>query len=253
MESCREAKFDLPPLYKICISKMASWPETDPLAAGTHVTLHILKKRVGISFWIEQFTGKSCLQRDMCRFHLFCQAPLSVSERHPFHTCQNVFGLKIILRMFRVASRTLIREQCGEAENGTENQENLCLASAENLFMWLLLVVPIPLHLYSRGHKRQRAIFLASSNSWWVLTRELALGGITAIFKGRWKHLFNMKKSFLPEGENMFPKSTYMILDIKRFVSCLLWISWLQIRWMIFISMFYPDFVKRLMSVILCF
>lgn len=94
----------------------------------------------------------------------FLSTPLSVSERHPFHTCQNVFGLKIILRMFRVASRTLSREQRGEAENETKDQENLCLASAENLFYVTVTVAPIPPRLYSHGHKRQCARFLASSN-----------------------------------------------------------------------------------------
>ena len=89
----------------------------------------------------------------MCRFHLFCQAPLSVSERHPFHTCQDVFGLKIILRMFRVASRTLSREQRGEAEKETKDQENLCLASAENLFFVPVTAALIPPHRYSHGSR----------------------------------------------------------------------------------------------------
>lgn len=170
---------------------------------NTRYTSH-WKTGAGISFWIERFIGKSCLQRNMCRFHLFCQAPLSVSERHPFHTCQDVFGLKIILRMFRVASRTLSREQRGETENETKDQENLCLASAENLFYVPVTAAPIPPHRYSHGRERQCAHFLASSNFWWILTRELELGGIQPFLRGRWKQLFNTRKSFLPEGKICF-------------------------------------------------
>lgn len=92
-----------------------------------------------------------------------------ISQRHPFHTCRNVLGLIIILRMFRVASRTpeggnnVVKQKKrlrgpGEFVSGIHLKSFLCVWQRH---LWH----PFPLHL----HKKQHAYFSASSNSWQAL------------------------------------------------------------------------------------
>lgn len=119
-----------------------------------------------IILWIKQFTRKSLLQRNMCKFHLFFQ-------KHLFHTCLNVFGLKITPRMFRAASRT---PEWGtmwlHRKRDSENQKICVWHLFKAFFVWQhYLWHPSPRHLVFPLHEKQHACFSASSKSWPVLTR----------------------------------------------------------------------------------
>lgn len=91
IESCWEAKVDLPPSTKFASSQRWRCVRNGSIN-GTRYTSHT-EQGWGLLSELSNSLA-SPAGKGRCADFIFSVKLLSVSERHPFHTCQNVFGLE---------------------------------------------------------------------------------------------------------------------------------------------------------------
>lgn len=144
-----------------------------------------------IVFWIQQVTGRSWLLKNTCKYHLFSQAHLSISQRYPFHTCLRAFAFRNPpAEAQRWHQGRLRGDGCGVVEKKTWSIRRVCLWYLIKAFLvWQnYLWHPFPYIFTFYLCKKQSLCFAASSCSW---------EGCTGILEHLWRR--KCKRSVEPE------------------------------------------------------